>query len=100
MVLVPWLERPAVLKMLERHFGRPMQLPFGRRAEEMFVAITPCAVVSNGVQDDSLEKMVARAQDIWLRGVRTGAVDSSIENPLSADIKARSIVKLARSKLP
>jgi hypothetical protein len=74
-VLVPWLERPAVLNLLESHFGRPMQLPFGPRAEEMFVAITPCAVVSDG-SNDSLEKMVARAQDIWLRGVRTGAVDA------------------------
>jgi hypothetical protein len=31
--------------------------------------------VNNGVQD-TLERMVARAQDIWQRGVRTGAVDS------------------------
>jgi hypothetical protein len=75
-VLVPWLERPAVLNLLESRFGRPMQLPFGPRAEEMFVAITPCAVVSEG-SEDSLEKMVARAQDIWLRGVRTGAVDAA-----------------------
>jgi hypothetical protein len=75
-LLVPWLERPAVLNMLESRFGRPMQLPFGPRAEEMFVALTPCAVVSSG-SDDSLEKMVARAQDIWLRGVRTGAVDAA-----------------------
>ncbi len=73
-VLVPWLERQAVLNMLESRFGRPMQLPFGPRADEMFVAITPCAVVSNG-SDDDFEKMVARAQDIWLRGVRTGSVD-------------------------
>jgi hypothetical protein len=74
-VLVPWLERHAVLNMLESRFGRPMQLPFGPRNQEMFVALTPCAVVSSG-NDDSLEKMVARAQDIWLRGVRTGAVDA------------------------
>jgi hypothetical protein len=73
-VLVPWLERQAVLTILESRFGRPMQLPFGPKAQEMFVAITPCAVVSSG-SEDSLEKMVARAQDIWLRGVRTGAVD-------------------------
>jgi hypothetical protein len=75
-VLVPWLERPAVLNMLESRFGRPMQVPFGPRADEMFVPLTPCAVVSSG-SDDSLEKMVARAQDIWLRGVRTGVVDAS-----------------------
>lgn len=75
-VLVPWLERSEVLQVLEGKFGRPMQLPFGRRAEEMFVVITPCAVVSSG-EDDSLEHMVARAQDIWLRGVRTGAVDTN-----------------------
>jgi hypothetical protein len=74
-VLVPWLDRQAVLGLLESRFGRPMQLPFGPRAEEMFVAMTPCAVVSSG-SDDSLEKMVARAQDIWLRGVRTGVVDA------------------------
>jgi hypothetical protein len=74
-VLVPWLDRQAVLNKLELAFGRPVQLPFGPRHEELFVAISPCAVVSNGVQD-TLERMVARAQDIWLRGVRTGAVDS------------------------
>lgn len=73
-VLVPWLERLPVVHMLEEAFGRPVQLPFGPRQQEMFVAITPCAVVSEG-EDDSLEKMVARAQDIWLRGVRTGAVN-------------------------
>ncbi len=74
-VLVPWLERQPVLNMLESRFGRPMQLPFGPRHQEMFVALTPCAVVSSG-SNDSLEKMVARAQDIWLRGVRTGVVDA------------------------
>jgi hypothetical protein len=73
-VLVPWLDSPAVLNILEAAFGRPVQLPFGPRNQEMFVALTPCAVVSSG-SNDSLEKMVARAQDIWLRGVRTGAVD-------------------------
>lgn len=73
-VLVPWLERLPVVHMLEEAFGRPVQLPFGPRQHEMFVAITPCAVVSDG-ESDSLEKMVARAQDIWLRGVRTGAVN-------------------------
>jgi hypothetical protein len=73
--LVPWLDQQSVLNVLESHFGRPLQLPFGPRSDEMFVAITPCAVVSNG-SDDSVEKMLARAQDIWLRGVRTGAVHS------------------------
>lgn len=74
-VLVPGLERLPTLARLEKSFGRPVQLPFGPREQEYFVAITPCAVVSSG-SDDSLEKMVARAQDIWLRGVRTGAVDA------------------------
>ncbi len=73
-VLVPWLERLPVVHVLEAAFGRPVQLSFGPRQQEMFVAITPCAVVSEG-ESDSLEKMVARAQDIWLRGVRTGAVN-------------------------
>jgi hypothetical protein len=74
-VLVPWLETQAVLVKLELAFGRPMQLPFGPRQEEFFVAITPCAVTSRGA-GDSVAMMHARAQDIWLRGVRTGAVDS------------------------
>lgn len=74
-VLVPWLETKAVLTKLELTFGRPMQLPFGPRQEEFFVAITPCAVSSRGA-GDSVAAMHARAQDIWLRGVRTGAVDS------------------------
>jgi uncharacterized membrane protein len=74
-VLVPWLDSPAVLNILEAAFGRPVQLPFGPRSQEMFVAITPCAVASRG-SADTIENMAARAQDIWLRGVRTGAVDS------------------------
>jgi hypothetical protein len=74
-LLVPWMERQAALDMLELAFGRPVQLPFGPRGDEMFVTITPCAVLHNG-EGDSLEAMMARAQDIWLRGVRTGVVDS------------------------
>jgi hypothetical protein len=74
-LLVPRLERPAVLFLLENAFGRPLQLPFGPSNEEMFVVLTPCAVVSSG-SSDSLDMMVARALDIWLRGVRSGAVDA------------------------
>jgi hypothetical protein len=71
--LVPWMDSHAALNRLELAFGRPVQLPFGPRSEEMFVALTPCAVVSRGSRD-TVELMHARAQDIWLRGVRTGAV--------------------------
>jgi hypothetical protein len=72
-LLVPWMDGHTALNRLELVFGRPVQLPFGPRSQEMFVAITPCAVVSRG-SNDSVESMHARAQDIWLRGVRTGAV--------------------------
>lgn len=75
-VLVPWLEAQAVLMRLELTFGRPMQLPFGPRQEEFFVALSPCAVMCRG-SSDSVASMQARAQDIWLRGVRTGAIDTS-----------------------
>jgi hypothetical protein len=73
-VLVPWMDSHTVLNRLELSFGRPVQLQFGPRSLEMFVALTPCAVVSRG-SGDTVEVMHARAQDIWLRGVRTGAVD-------------------------
>ncbi len=72
--LVPWLEPHTVLNRLELAFGRPMQLPFGPKEDEMFAVITPCAVASRG-ESDTVESLLARAQDIWLRGVRTGAVD-------------------------
>lgn len=72
-VLVPWMNQQAALNRLEVAFGRPAQLPFGPKQDEMFVEITPCAVLSRG-SADTVEAMHARAQDIWLRGVRTGAV--------------------------
>ncbi len=74
MVLVLWMDSHAVLNRLELAFGCPAQLPFGPRSQEMFVSLTPCAVASRGSRD-TVELMHARAQDIWLRGVRTGAVD-------------------------
>ncbi len=75
-VLVPWLEAQSVLTRLELTFGRPMQLPFGPRQEEFFVALSPCAVMCRG-SSDSVTSMHARAYDIWLRGVRTGAIETS-----------------------
>jgi hypothetical protein len=75
-LLVPGLDRTAVITRLEKAFGRPFQLLFGPRSEEMFVALTPCAVESKG-GDDRIDKMLARAYDIWQRGVRTGAVDQT-----------------------
>ena len=72
-VLVPWMDQQAALNRLEVAFGRPAQLPFGPKQDEMFVEITPCAVLSRG-SADTVEAMHARAQDIWLRGVRTGAI--------------------------
>jgi hypothetical protein len=75
-LLVPGLNRLAVITKLEKTFGRPIQLLFGPRSEEMFVALTPCAVESTG-SDDRIDKMLARAYDIWQRGVRTGAVDAN-----------------------
>jgi hypothetical protein len=74
-ILTPWMDQQTALNRIEVAFGRPVQLPFGPREDEMFVAITPCAVVSRG-SADTIGAMHARAQDIWLRGVRTGAVAS------------------------
>jgi hypothetical protein len=65
-----------VVLRLEAAFGRPLQLQFGPRNEEMFVALTPCAV-ERGDSDDRIDKMLARAYDIWQRGIRTGAVDAT-----------------------
>jgi hypothetical protein len=75
-LLVPWLDTQTVLNRLEMTFGRPVQLPFGSSQEEFFVAMSPCAVASRGASD-SIVAMQARAHDIWLRGVRTGAVDTT-----------------------
>lgn len=75
-LLVPNMNRQEVIGRLEKAFGRPLQLLFGPRSEEMFVALTPCAVESEG-SDDRIDKMLARAYDIWQRGVRTGAVDQT-----------------------
>jgi hypothetical protein len=75
-VLVPWFDRQAVANTLESAFGSPVQLPFGARKDEMFVALTPCLVASDGV-NDTVQSMVARAQDIWERAVRTGAVEAA-----------------------
>jgi hypothetical protein len=74
-LLVPGMNRLAVIAKLEKAFGRPIQLLFGPRSEEMFVALTPCAVESLG-SDERIDKMLARAYDIWQRGVRTGAVQT------------------------
>lgn len=74
-VLIPWLDRKTAITMLEKNFGRPLQLSFGPRKLELFVVLMPCAVQSNG-SDDTVDKMLARAQDIWQRGVRTGAVEA------------------------
>jgi multisubunit Na+/H+ antiporter MnhB subunit len=74
-ILVPWMDQQTALNRIEVAFGRPVQLPFGPREDEMFVVITPCAVVSRG-SADTVGAMHSRAQDIWLRGVRTGAVAS------------------------
>lgn len=76
LVLVPWFSRHAVANTLESAFGRPMQLPFGPRTDEMFVALTPCLVVSSGA-NDTIQNMVAKVQDIWERAVRTGAVEAA-----------------------
>lgn len=75
-VLVPWLERQAVLNTIEHTFGRPLQLPFGARKDEMFVALSPCLVASSG-SSDTVQGMLARAQDIWERAVRSGVVDAA-----------------------
>jgi uncharacterized membrane protein len=75
-LLVPGHNRQDVVSLLESAFGRPIQLQFGPRSEEMFVALTPCAV-ERGDSDDRVDKMLARAYDIWQRGVRTGAVSTT-----------------------
>jgi uncharacterized membrane protein len=55
-LLVPGLIRQAVVQRLEDAFGRPLQLQFGPRSEEMFVALTPCAVESED-SDDRIDKI-------------------------------------------
>lgn len=72
-LLVPQLEREAVLDLLTKSLGRPLQLPFGEATHEMFVALTPCVVVAES-EHDSVHLMQHRAQEIWRRGLRSGVV--------------------------
>ncbi len=72
MLLLPGMNNKEALQRLERGFGRPLQIDFGPRQDEMFVSFMPCVV--QALEGESLPDMHARAADIWHRGVLTGAV--------------------------
>jgi hypothetical protein len=72
LLLMPGMSSKEALQRLERSFGRPLQINFGPRQDEMFVSFMPCVV--QAVEGESLADMHARAADIWNRGVTSGAV--------------------------
>jgi hypothetical protein len=72
MLLLPGMDNKEALQRLERSFGRPLQVDFGPRQDEMFVSFVPCVV--QALEGESLGDMHARAADIWNRGVLSGAV--------------------------
>jgi uncharacterized membrane protein len=71
-LVMPGFSSQECLKYLDRQFGRPMQINFGPRIDEMFVAFTACVVQAQ--DHETLHDLHARAEDIWNRGVQSGAV--------------------------
>lgn len=71
-ILMPGLTSQQALLELERAFGRPIQINFGPRSDEMFVSMMPCVVQAQ--KGEGLLHLHARATDIWNRGVLSGAV--------------------------
>ena len=72
-LLVPGMNRASAIDLLVAKFGRPLQIPFGLKQLEWFVAITPCAVeVTEEYPTVSL--MLNCAETIWERGFNTGVV--------------------------
>jgi hypothetical protein len=72
MLLLPGVNNKEALQRLERSFGRPLQVDFGPRQDEMFLSFMPCVV--QALEGESLADMHARAANIWHRGVISGAV--------------------------
>ena len=72
-LLVPGMTSNEAVNHLVSHFGRPLQIPYGLKEDEWFVAITPCAVQMND-EYRSLAQLLVRAQQVWERGFNTGAV--------------------------
>lgn len=71
-ILMPGQTSEQALLDLERAFGRPLQINFGPRMDEMFVSMMPCVVQAQ--EGERLLHLHARATDIWHRGVMSGAV--------------------------
>jgi GGDEF domain-containing protein len=71
-LVMPGMRSKEALLLLERSFGRPLQLSFGPYSDEMFVSLMPCVVQAQN--QESLQDLHARATDIWSRGVLSGAV--------------------------
>jgi GGDEF domain-containing protein len=72
LLIMPGMSNKEALQRLEQRFGRPFQINFGPRSDEMFVSFAPCVVqVQEG---EGLQDLHARAADIWSRGVLSGAV--------------------------
>jgi GGDEF domain-containing protein len=72
LILMPEQTNQQALQGLELHLGRPAQINFGPRRDDMFVSLYPCVVQAE--PNESLQDLHARAVDIWQRGVQSGAV--------------------------
>jgi GGDEF domain-containing protein len=71
-ILMPGQTSQQAILALESAFGRPIQINFGPRADEMFVSMMPCVVEAQ--EGEGLLHLHARATDILNRGVMSGAV--------------------------
>ena len=72
-LVVPGMTSNEAVSHLVSRFGRPLQIPYGLKEDEWFVAITPCAVQMSD-EYRSLAQLLVRAQQVWERGFNTGAV--------------------------
>jgi hypothetical protein len=72
-LVAPQIARKQLVRDLMVAFGHPLQLPFGKPADEMFVAVTPC-VVEAGPGMDTLDALIEQAYSLWSRSERVGTV--------------------------
>lgn len=72
-LVVPGMNSNDAVGHLVSRFGRPLQIPFGLKDDEWFVAVSPCAVQVND-EYHSVARLLVRAQQVWERGFNTGVV--------------------------
>jgi hypothetical protein len=72
-LLAPGMQRHQIIGKLTQALGRPLQLGFGPRQQDLFVVLFPCAVLAESA-NDTAGSMLQRARVIWQRGLESGAM--------------------------